>query len=512
MKINRTKNAKRNIFWGLVNKCVVTVGPFIVRTTLINILGMQYVGLSSLFTSIISILNMSELGVGVAIVYNMYKPIADDNTEQICALLNLYKKIYRCIGIFIASAGLIMLPFLSKLVEGDVPVDINIYILYLLYLTNTVLTYWMFAYKICLVTAHQRNDVDSKIYTLASLVQYSLQVVLLLLFRNYYLFVIGYLVFTIIHNVGIELYTRKFYPQYVGRGKVSRETLQGLKNQVGGLLVVKIATASRNSLDSIIVSSTLGLVMVGIYNNYLYIMNAVVGVLSVICVSLSGGIGNSLVCDSKEKNMADMSIINYGYLWICGCAAACMVAVYQPFMKLWVGSDYLLPDIVMGLFVLYFILSRMTNVVGQYLDAAGLFSERKGFAILEAVANLTLNIVLGKLWGLVGILLATIITVYFINFLSCSYIVYKNCFHEKCLGFCIKQTLYIVLISASVFLTFLISNTVPNGNGVAASIVFMSIRLLVGILIFNFVMWLFLNRNKSFNTTLMWVKQKIIKR
>lgn len=162
MKIERTKNAIRNTKWGVLEKVVHIFLPFLVRTILIHVLSAQHAGISSLFSSILQILSLTELGFSNAIVYSMYKPIAEDDKAKVCALLNIYRKAYRVIGIVILALGLAVLPFLSRLVHGDVPADTNLYYLYLIYLVNTVFSYFFFAYQTSLLAANQRTDVLSK--------------------------------------------------------------------------------------------------------------------------------------------------------------------------------------------------------------------------------------------------------------------------------------------------------------------------------------------------------------
>ena len=175
MKINRTKNAARNMVYGIVLKLYQIIVPFLMRTAMIYFMGVQYLGLNSLFTSILQVLNLVELGVGSAMVYSMYRPIAEDNKEEICALMRLYRLYYRIIGMAIGILGIMVLPFLPYLIEGEIPNDVNIYILYLLNLGSTVLSYWLFAYRNCLLNAHQRNDVINKIMMATTTVQYALQ-------------------------------------------------------------------------------------------------------------------------------------------------------------------------------------------------------------------------------------------------------------------------------------------------------------------------------------------------
>ena len=186
-KIERTKNATRNILFGVFLKAYQIVIPFLMRTAMIYFMGVQYLGLNSLFTSILQVLNLAELGVGSAMVYSMYKPIAEDDEIAICALLRLYKKYYFLIGLVIAVVGTMLTPFVPMLIKSDLPKELNVYILYLLNLALTVLSYWLFAYKNSLLLAHQRIDITSKVTILTSTVQYSIQFLAIAVTKNYYL-------------------------------------------------------------------------------------------------------------------------------------------------------------------------------------------------------------------------------------------------------------------------------------------------------------------------------------
>ena len=186
MKIERTKNAARNIVFDGMLKLLNIIIPFFLRSIMLHYLGVKYLGLSGLFRSILSFLNLAELGVGSAMVFSMYKPIAEDDTPTICALLKLYRTFYQAIGLFIAVAGLTLTPFLRNLVGGDIPSDMNLYILYFMNLGSTVLTYWLFAYKRSLLDAHQRTDIISKISLITQFVEYMLKLLALIIFKNYY--------------------------------------------------------------------------------------------------------------------------------------------------------------------------------------------------------------------------------------------------------------------------------------------------------------------------------------
>lgn len=201
MEMNRSRNATRNIIFGVILKIYQLVLPFAMRTIIMYELGVKYLGLNSLFTSILQVLNLAELGVGSAMVFSMYKPIAQEDSKTICALMRLYKVYYRAIGLVVFAAGMVLLPFIPKLIAGDVPDGINIYVLYLLNLMATVFTYWLFAYKNSILQAHQRQDVVSKVTIVTDTCKYILQIGTLFAFHNYYYYVCVLLLSQIFNNI-----------------------------------------------------------------------------------------------------------------------------------------------------------------------------------------------------------------------------------------------------------------------------------------------------------------------
>lgn len=431
MSTERTKNARRNIISGFTNKMVSIVMPFVIRTVLIKKLGMDYLGLDNLFVSILQILNLSELGVSSAVVYCMYGPIAEHDVKKVNAYYKLIKKIYLFIGIIILTLGLIIMPFLSYLIKGKIPSNINIYILFLIYLFNTVISYLLFAYKNVILNATQRVDVYNNIMTVSRMLMYVVQIMVLLLYSNYYVYIIFLPLSTIINNIITSRYVDNHYKEYYPSGELCEDEKKELKHQVIGLFIGKLCVVTRNSFDSIIVSTYFGLVVTAIYNNYYYIMNAVVSIMLIVSASIIPGIGNSVAIENMEKNYKDFMKFNFIFSWIVGCCTVLLACLYQPFMILWVGEKSMLSQRSAILFAVYFFVLMIGNIRAAYTEATGLWWENKERAILEAITNLILNIVLGRLFGVNGVIFATILTTLVINFIMSSQIIYKYYFKGK---------------------------------------------------------------------------------
>lgn len=377
---------------------------------MIYLLGVEYLGLNSLFTSILSVLNLAELGVGSAMVFSMYKPIVDDDKNKICALMKLFRIYYRIIGIVILIIGLIICPFVPKLIKSGVPADINIYILYILNLLATVFSYWLFAYKNCLLSAHQRSDVTSKVTLLVNTVQYIIQFALLFIFKNYYLYVITLLLGQIGINIVTAIVVTKMYPEYKAVGQLSKDEKNKINGRVKDLFTSKVGSVIVNSADSIVISSFLGLTMLAIYQNYYYIITAIIAVVAVIFNSCTAGIGNSIIVESEEKNYSDLKKFTFIIAWIAGFCSCALLCLLQPFMKIWVGKDLLLAYPCIICLVMYYFIYEINQLLNLYKDASGIWHKDRFRPLVTAITNLVLNIILVNYIGIYGVLLSTVIS------------------------------------------------------------------------------------------------------
>jgi len=416
MKIARTKNALQNIAVGLILRLYQTVVPFLMRTAMIHFMGVQYLGLNSLFSSVLHVLNMAELGVGAAMVFSMYKPIAEDDEKTICALMRLYRKYYRLIGLFIGIIGLCLLPAIPKLIKSDIPPELDIYILYLLNLGATVLTYWLFAYKNCLLQAHQRTDLSSVVVIATSTVQYLLQLAVMIWLKNYYVYVMILLLTTIMNNVLTAIVVTRRFPQYKPVGTLPKSEVTKINQKIRDLFTAKLGSVVLNSSDTLVISAFLGLVSLAIYQNYYFIMGAVFAVVEILVSSIRAGLGNSFVVETKEKNYNDLQKFSFMFAWIIGVCSCCFLGLYQPFMEIWVGKELMLGFTEVVCFAVYFYEYSLYRLLNVYKDAAGLWHEDRFRPLITAMANLLLNLWWIQIWGIPGVILSTALSQIFIGY------------------------------------------------------------------------------------------------
>ena len=457
---NRTNNAVRNITWGLAEKILLTVLPFVIRTLTIKILGAQYLGLGSLFGSILTVLSITELGLGNAIVFSMYKPIAEGDKKTVCALLNTIRKIYRFVGLLVLTVGLILMPFIEHLIKGSPPDGINVYILYGVSLFNTVVSYFMYSYMVTLFMAHQRNDLVSKRAVVINLISYALHIIALVVFKNYYVFTCLSPVITITTNLSNAYMARKVYPEYVCEGTISSEMAAGIRKKVMGLLSFKIYGVVFSSVDTIVISAFLGLVTLAKYNSYYHIQTSLVSFLAVITASITAGIGNKMITNSVDDNYQDIKNFTFLNDWLVGWCSVCLLCLYQPFMTLWLGEDMLLPKDTVIWLVLLFLLPRISNLTYTYREAAGLWWEDRFRPIISTVVNLSVNLFLVQVIGLNGVIISTLTCTLFINIPWGSAILFKYYFKRSPMGFFGRVFYYFVITCIAAGVTYWICSCI----------------------------------------------------
>lgn len=463
MRLNRTGNAKRNILVCGTDRAMGVLLPFIVRTMIIHIIGSEYLGLTGLYYSILQMLNLSEMGFGQAIIYTLYKPIAENDTTEINILVKFYRKVYRIVGALVMGAGLLVMPFLNFFIKGDTPANVNIYLLYLVYLVNAVIGLVVYPERKALFFAHQRDDLSSRVHIISQLIMYVGQAVVIVLTKDYYLYAIMMPITSVLYSVMCGIQCKKIYPEYVGEGELSKEKSELIKKQVIGLTIRKLASYSRNTFDSIFVSAYFGLTINSFYGNYYYIMDSIVIVLAVLKSSLAGGVGNSIALDSKEKNLKDFQNINFIYMWISGWFATCLLCLYQPFMKIWVHEENMLPFSIALLFAISFYVYKMADIRTLYGESVGIWWQMRYLSIAEAIMNIVTNWLFIKFWGLHGIIFASILTFFICNYVGGAIILFREYFSYKgSVQYFVSQLKYTLVTTITAGATYMLVSLMPE--------------------------------------------------
>lgn len=454
MRLNIAENAVRISIYGIVNKMVMIVLPFIVRTIMIKEIGAEYIGLNGLFTSLLQVLNLTELGFGSAMIFSMYKPIADNDSEKICALINFYKKTYHTIGVIVLCIGVIALLFIDRLVSGEVPAKINLRVLFGVYLVNTVLGYFLYAYKSSLFYAHQRYDIYNNIQTVLNFFNYIYQAIILILFKNYYAYIVTLPIVTILLNIISAKYADKMYPMYHAEGYLDRETKIDIRNHVFALAGHKIGGGLSNSCDNLIISCFLGITVLAIYSNYYYIISSLNGFMMIATNALTAGIGNQIVNDDKKKVYNNFIQISCLISTISGWCTICVLCLTQPFMNVWVGEELMLGFDTVIYMSVYFYIWTTRYIISIYKDANGMWNADVLKPYIEGGINLCVNIMLVKSYGINGVLLSTILSMILIGIPWETRVLFKNYFKFSEVNYYLRRLLYAAITVVALVLTY----------------------------------------------------------
>lgn len=507
--MSRTKNVLNNFFYGIIQKFVMMLGPFCVRTTLIYQLSSDIAGINDLFVSILQILNLTELGLSNVIVYSMYKPIAENNTKALCSLLNFYRKAYLYVGGIIFAIGIFILPFVLYLFKDNNTQNINVILVYLIFLINSSVSYLFWSYKTCLLTANQRQDIVSKNATIVNIVLCVIQISLLYCFKNYYIYVCVLPFSTIALNLFNYKIASKLYPNIICKGNICKDEFHQIKKSLYGIVIWKIGSLSRNSFDSIVITCYLGMTMVAIYNNYLLVLTAVTGFLGISLNSILASVGNKIASNSIKENYDDFCKFNLIYMILSSWITVSLICLYQPFMNLWMGKDLLLSNISVFLLCFYFLLQRIGDICSIYYQASGLWYKGKYRSLVEAILNLLLNLFLGYYFGIVGIISASIISFCIVWYYGIN-LLFQNYFSDYSVRkFCLESCYYVIITIISCFLAHLFCEFIQEGIYKEYSFITLGVRFIICALFFVLIIILY-KKSCYYNQSFEFVKSVFI--
>lgn len=464
--MTRTENVKRNTIYSMIKFAVQLVLKFVLQTVLIYTLGAKYLGVNSLFASIFNLLNLAELGIGGAIVFSMYKPIAEGNMEQVKALNNLYKKLYFIIALVVGVLGAAVTPFLPYLITGDTTgLEINIYIVYLLFLANTLVGYFS-AHKRSLLFAFQRNDVENKVKSGTLIISTALQIIALLLFKNFYAYVTLMVAGTLLDCILVQVFANKLYPEINGKAEPLNPVIKKeITKNVAALSLHKIGSAVVYSTDALLISALISSDTLGYYSNYLLISESIISFITLLTTALTASVGNYMAMQSKDETYDFYRKSNFSFSWLIGFCTICLLCLFQPFMYIWTNktgeTGYLLSDFTVLLIVISFYIRVMRTNTLMFRDCAGLMWQDRWKPIAEAGINLVASIVLAKFMGLNGIILGTIISTIVAPLWVEPFVLYKYYFKKSVWRYLGKYAFYTVVTVGAGALTYWLCSLLP---------------------------------------------------
>ena len=440
---SRTTNSIVNSAFSMFNQIITFGLQFVLKTIFISVLGSEYLGVNGLFTNIITILSLADLGVGIGIPYSLYKPLAENDTKKIKALMSFYAKLYIVIGIVVLIVGLALIPCLDFFIEEEPNVD-NLILIYALFIINSASTYF-FVYKKLLIESDQKGYIVTKITLAFNIILTVAQIIILLVFKNYLLYLITNIVTTVFQNIYISHKCNKMYPYIKEKTdkKLEKKDYAEIKKNISSLFIYRLGVVLLNGTDNIIISKMLGIVVVGIYSNYLMIFNAINGVLSQIFNAITASIGNLVVTTTEKKSEGIFYILNFFNFWLYGSIGICLICIINSFINLWIGPDYLLTNITAFIVILNLYVLGMQSVTSSYRNAYGLFKQGRYRPIAMVIINIVSSIILAKYIGILGIVIGTLLSRLLTTAWFDPFIVYKHGFKSSPKKYYKKYIMYL---------------------------------------------------------------------
>lgn len=503
---SRTLNSKRNIIAGVLSNCIMPVFALLVRSAIVKYFSVEYVGLVSIFTSVLQVLNVAELGFSAAVIYNLYKPLKENDEVAVRSILAYYRCIYRTIGLIIFVAGMVACLFLKKIAGDTSSISENIYILYILYLLETAIRFILFGYKEALFNALQRLDITKNVYIIIFILKSGLQLLAIVVLHNFYLYAGVIVLSTVCYNVTLNILSKKKFPQYYPDGKIDETTKKSVIEQVMGVAVSRFLGASRGSLNSIVITTFLGLHIAGQYSNYNTIFSTVLGFFLIITKAIQSSIGNSIVSETVKKNHLDFTKMEFLLNFAVTACTVYLISLYQPFMKFWLGSELVFSDSIMILFVLHFYILAMSEVKNAYFAALGYWWKAKWLFIIETIMNVVLIPTLGKFFGVAGILIASSINILSMNYVGVANLLFKEYFKTGCKEFFMNRIIYTIIAAAISGISFYVCNLL-SFEGIVGIIIRLAVCTLILLLTMPSVMYLI--KRKYTKEAIAFIKQII---
>ena len=460
MNKGRTYNGIRNVIFTFMGTIFNILLQFVGRTFFVKLLSAEYLGLSGLFADILNVLALSELGIGSAMVYALYKPVAENDTEKIKSLMALYKKMYLCIGGIIFAIGAAITPFLHYLIK-DMPDISLIHVYYLLYVFNTGISYF-FVYKKSLIICYQEEYVATVVTMFASICNRLLQIVVLILTRNFFFYLLVQIIFTFLENFVDSIIADRKYPYLKERSvtKLSKEDIAEIKKNIKAMMAHKIGTVVVKSTDSMIISKMLGLSILGLYSNYNLIIYNLTAVIQKMLWTLTASLGNLVAEEDREKSKKVFNNILFMTFWIycfCSISVFCLI---NPFITLWLGKSYVLQMPAVAIFAVCFFIEGIRQPALIMRDATGVFYNDRYKPIAEAVVNLAVSVPLTYKMGIAGVKLGTIISYVTVALWIEGYVLYKYYFKQKVSAYLRKLVLFLLVLVGLGGTTYLLCDLV----------------------------------------------------
>lgn len=479
----RTQKAAKNYMFFILGNITVYVTTFIMQTLFIYYLGTEYNGVKGLFSSILGTLSLAELGIGTAISFSLYSPLASGDKKKIQALIKFYKTAYRYVALVVAVIGVALIPFLRFIINGGENIK-HITIIYLLYLADTVFSY-LVIYKSTILEADQKAYIMTNIYSVSNIVILAIQSLIIVLFKNFILYLIVQVVLGFISKLIVNQSVNKYYPYLKEKDgpSLSEDEKKTIFTKIKALVVHKIGVGVVTQTDNIIMSAFINITTVGICCNFTMIIRIIDNLITGFFVAMAPGLGNVVATESDEKKLEIFKLCDFLGFVLYGWSAICLYFLLIPFVTIWIGGDKLIDGLSVFLLCLNYYLTGQRITPTNMKVAAGIVEQDAPLSIVESIVNLLVSIICVRLFGLPGIFIGTFVSGLIQN-IGKPVVLYKYLFRKSSNKYFIRYVLRIVALALSCFIISAIKHFVVIGNIYTALFFDFLLCILVPLIVF----------------------------
>ncbi|WP_026656691.1 lipopolysaccharide biosynthesis protein [Butyrivibrio sp. AE3003] len=503
--MGRVQAAKKNILFGYVGQIVTMVMAFVLRTFCMRYISEQILGVDGTFIEVLSFLNMAELGIGTALNFSLYKPVAEGDTEKIKSYMQMYRRAYYYIAGVVGIVGLILAPFLKYLVKNPGVSEKDLVLFYLIFLFNTVSSYFV-AYKYSLVNAEQKNYIQTNIIAITKIVTSVFQIIVVALTKNYYFYLITDAVIQLIQKIFVSRYLDNMYPYLKEKNieKLAKEDEEIVWTKTKALVFHKVGDVFRLQTDTLIISSLseVGAALVAVVRNYNMIIVAVSSFVNIIFNSVISSFGNLIATEDRDKQYSMFKVYRFFATWVYGFSCVGFMLLLTPLVEMWTKISkgdkwtdfWILPALAVFLILTDYYFKGERIVLSNYQAAAGVYEQDKYLALIQGIVNLILSIWLVQTrLGITGIYVGTVVSGIIAN-ITKPVIIYKACFDKSAVSYFIDSFKYIASMAFVMGICYFIRQLVmpePTILGFAAMVVIITV-------VFNGVYFLLYGRSEEF--------------
>ena len=503
--MSRIRYTAKNIAFGYMSNIITALLGFVARKVFIMRLSGTLLGVNGFYTGILSALSLAELGIGTALNFSLYKPVAEGDTDKIKSYMALYKKAYRIIALVVAAIGLCIAPFLQYIIKdpgSNSMTDLTLY--YFIFLFNSVTSYFV-AYKYSLVNAEQKTYIQTNITTVTKMISVSMQIIVLFITSNFYCYLLTDALIQLLQKFFVSWYMNRRYPYLEDKNIIplSREETGVIVKKTKALMWIRIGDTARLQTDSIIITAFVNVATTGIVDNFTMVISTISNFVNIIFNSALPGFGNLIATESEQKQRELFKVYRFFAVWIYGYSAVGFLVLLSPFIRILYGPEWALGQTVIALIVADYYFKGDRIVLSNFETAAGVFEPEKYIPMIEGAVNLVLSIWLAIKIGLAGVYVGTVVSGLIGNVIK-PWIVYTYCFHRSVKEYFADTIRYVLVLILQLVILLPVSKIVLKNVTIMSFV----IMFLIITVVFQGIFFLFFARSPEYR----YLKERVLGR